>query len=173
MKNALELVPPTSAHLAKPRGALWWKDMDRLLRGEATELAALGKGGIQIPSDRLQLAILVLGMGYGLCMGIYALLRGEQASVIQLISGMVKVPALFMLTLLVKFQSLYFFNALAGSRLSVLSLWRLVTSSVALNMAVLASFGPIVAFFSMSTSSYSFLLLLNVFVFAVSGLLGL
>jgi hypothetical protein len=40
-------------------------------------------------------------------------------------------------------------------------------------MAVLASLGPIVAFFSASTTSYSFILLLNVAVFTTAGVLGL
>ena len=38
---------------------------------------------------------------------------------------------------------------------------------------VLASLGPIVAFFSLSTTSYPFMLLFNVAVFSVSGVLGL
>jgi hypothetical protein len=40
-------------------------------------------------------------------------------------------------------------------------------------VTVLASLGTIVAFFSLSTSSYSFMILLNVVVFGISGLLGL
>src|SRR5947199_302216 len=40
-------------------------------------------------------------------------------------------------------------------------------------LAVLSSLGPIFAFFSVSTTSYSFMILVNVVVFAVSGLLGL
>jgi hypothetical protein len=151
----------------------WIREIDRLLRGETTAVAALRDGGIQVASDRLQLAIVVLGMAYGLCMGTYALARGESASMLQFLSGVVKVPALFLLTLVVTFPSLYVFNALVGSRLSVVGLWRLLTSSVALNMAVLASFGPIVAFFSFSTNSYSFMLLLNVAVFTIAGALGL
>lgn len=159
--------------MEKPGGLLWLRDVDRLLRGEATLLSNLRERGLQVTSDRLQLAIVILGVTYGVCMGTYVLLRGGPGAVLQMLSGMVKVPALFLLTLLVTFPSLYVFNALVGSRLSLLALWRLLTSSVTLNMAVLASFGPIVAFFSLSTASYSFMLLLNVFAFAVAGFLGL
>jgi len=173
MKQSLELTSPSAPILKKPAGPLWVKELDRLLRGKATEAAALRRGELPISSDRLQIAIVLLGMTYGLCMGVYALLKGDNASVLQLIAGMVKVPALFLLTLLVTFPSLYVFNALIGSRLSVGTLWRLLTSSVALNMAVLASLGPIVAFFSLSTTSYSFMLLLNVFMFSIAGVLGL
>jgi hypothetical protein len=173
MKDTVELSSPAPPALPKSGGFLWLREVDRLLRGEVTRPAALREGLIQAPSDRLQLAIVALGMLYGLCMGTYALLKGDSTSLLQLLSGMVKVPALFLFTLLVTFPSLYVFNALVGSRLTAVALWRLLTSSVALNMAVLASFGPIVAFFSLSTTSYSFMLLLNVVVFGVAGALGL
>jgi hypothetical protein len=91
----------------------------------------------------------------------------------QLIATTVKVPALFYLTLLVTFPSLYVFNALVGSRLTVTSVLRLLVASLAVNLAVLASLGPIVLFFSVSTKSYAFVLLLNVVMFGVAGVLGL
>jgi hypothetical protein len=173
MKETVEVAPRLAAPIEKPAGFAWVKELDRLLRGDSTRPSALGEHGLDVGSDRLHVAIIVLGIGYGLCMGLYALLRGDAGSLLQFLSGAVKVPALFLLTLLVTFPSLYVFNALVGSRLSAVALWRLLTSSVALNMAVLASFGPIVAFFSMSTTSYSFMLLLNVLVFAVAGAFGL
>ncbi len=71
------------------------------------------------------------------------------------------------------FPSLYVFNALVGSRLSISSLLRLLIAAMAVTVAVLASLGPIVAFFSVSTTSYPFMLLLNVLVFAASGTLGM
>jgi hypothetical protein len=72
----------------------------------------------------------------------------------------------------VTFPSLYVFNALVGSRLSFAAIFQLLVGSLAVNAAVLASLGPIVAFFSVSTTSYPFILLLNVLVFVVSGVLG-
>lgn len=173
MKETIELNPEAPPPFSKPGGFLWLKEVDRLLRGDATRLSTLQEGGLQVTAERLQLAIVFLGMGYGVCMGTYALWKGEPSAVLQFLSGMVKVPALFLLTLLVTFPSLYVFNALVGSRLGARALWRLLTCSVALNMAVLASFGPIVAFFSLSTTSYSFMLLLNVLAFGIAGLLGL
>jgi hypothetical protein len=44
---------------------------------------------------------------------------------------------------------------------------------LAVNLAVLASLGPIVLFFSLTTKSYAFIQLLNVVVFSVAGVLGL
>ena len=80
---------------------------------------------------------------------------------------------LFLLTLVVTFPSLYVFNALVGSRLKMLPTLKLLVASLAVNMAVLASLGPILAFFSVSTPNYGFIVLMNVAVFAIAGLLGL
>jgi len=91
---------------------------------------------------------------------------------LQVLSTMLKVPVLFFLTLAVTFPSLYVFNALVGSRLSILSVLRLLVILLTVMLTVLASLGPIVAFFSASTTSYPFMLLLNVAIFALSGFLG-
>ncbi len=62
------------------------------------------------------------------------------------------------------------FNALVGSRLEVGgSVLRLLLASMAVMVAVLSSLGPIIAFFSVSTSTYSFMIVANVVVFGVSG----
>jgi len=50
---------------------------------------------------------------------------------------------------------------------------KLLIASLSVNIAVLASMGPILAFFSLSTPNYGFIVLLNVVVFAVAGILGL
>ena len=91
----------------------------------------------------------------------------------QVLASMVKVPLLFYLTLLVTFPSLYVFNALVGSRLRLLTVVRLLVASLGVMVTVLASLGPIVAFFSVSTASYPFMLLFNVVVYTVAGTLGM
>jgi len=116
---------------------------------------------------------ILLGMFYGLCMGSYAVVSGRAGTYLQMLACMGKVPALFFLTLLVTFPSLYVFNALVGSRLSFTSMLRLLVAAMAVMLALLASFGTIVAFFSFTTDSYSFMVLLNVIVYAVAGFMGL
>ena len=111
-------------------------------------------------------------------MGMFALIRGfetgeYQRSLLQTAASMAKVPLLFLLTLIVTFPSLYVFNALVGSQLRVMPVLKLLVASLAVNLAVLASMGPIVAFFSASTPNYNFIVLLNVVVFALAGCLGL
>ncbi|HEX8551014.1 MAG TPA: hypothetical protein VF681_05605 [Abditibacteriaceae bacterium] len=146
--------------------------LDRLLRGDATRSEHL-KTGFAVSPSGLIVVILALGFFYGACMGCYALFQQGGSSVAQFLSTMGKVPLLFLLTFFVTFPSLYVFNALVGSRLTLQAVARLVVAALAVMLAILASLGPIVAFFSLSTTSYSWMLLLNVMVFAVSGFLGL
>jgi hypothetical protein len=151
----------------------WIRTLDRILRGEATRAADLQDGNLRVPVVGLFVLIDLLGIIYGACMGLFSLTPGGSGHPMQLIAAMLKVPALFLLTLLVTFPSLYVFNALVGSRLMILSVLRLLIASLAVILAVLASIGPIVAFFSFTTTSYEFMILLNVLVFAISGFLGL
>lgn len=152
-----------------------FKDLDRLLRGEATRLGALKSGHIEIDQSKLPWIIIGMGVLYGACMGSFALANTPDKTIalLQTLSSMGKVPILFFATLLVTFPSLYVFNALVGSRLTLVSVWRLLLSALAVMMTILSSLGPIVAFFSISTVNYPFMLLLNVVVFGLSGFLGL
>jgi hypothetical protein len=150
----------------------WLNDLDRILRGEATRLGTLREDSLKIPLGGLLLVILLMAVLYGVCMGFFAGLREGGPFFMQWFAGIVKVPSLFFLTLAVTFPSLYVFNTLVGSRLKFMALFQLLVASLAVNVAVLASLGPIVAFFSVSTTSHPFILLLNVLVFVVSGALG-
>jgi hypothetical protein len=151
----------------------WIKTLDRILRGQATQLSALRGDKFDVPIFGMAVVVDMLGIIHGLCMGLFSVSPGGNGHPMQLVATMVKVPALFLATLIVTFPSLYVFNALVGSRLMLLSVLRLLIASLAVMLAVLASIGPIVAFFSFTTTSYEFMLLLNVFIFAVAGLLGL
>lgn len=156
----------------------WVFELDRILRGEATKPQALQRTEIRIPIVGISVIVILLAMTYGACMGIFALVRGVenseyQQALLQTFASMSKVPLLFSLTLLITFPSLYVFNALVGSQLRCGSVLKLLLASLAVNLAVLASMGPILAFFSVSTPSYSFIVILNVVAFAIAGLLGL
>ncbi len=151
----------------------WWKALDRILRGDATRVSSLSRGTIDVSIGGLTVVLVILGMVYGMCMGCFALFKEGGPSFLQLVASTVKVPALFVLTLAITLPSLYVFNALVGSRLTLDSVLRLLLAALAVTLSVLASFGPIVAFFSLSTTSHPFMVLVNVVVFGVSGTLGL
>jgi hypothetical protein len=152
---------------------IWLKHLDRVIRGDATQPSALRTGEIEQPVSGLVVIGIILGALYGLCMGSYALFQKASMPLLQMIATTIKVPVLFFLTLAITFPSLYVFNALVGSRLSILSVVRLLVIALAVMLAVLASLGPIVAFFSASTTSYPFMLLLNVLFYTIAGFLGL
>jgi hypothetical protein len=151
----------------------WLRQLDRILRGEATKPDQIAGGTLRVPIFGLAVVIDLLGMIYGACMGLFAVMGKDTSRWMQIPASMIKVPALFILTLIITVPSLYTFNALVGSRLRMLSVIRLLTAAVAVMLAVLASLGTIVAFFSVSTTSYPFMILLNVAVFTIAGVLGL
>lgn len=153
----------------------WLRPIDDLLRGEATRVSKLSNGRIELPLRPIFTATTALMAFYGACMSTSALLRlGESPDGwMQLIASAVKLPLLFFLTLLVTLPSLYVFNALVGSRLSIQGVLQLMLASLAVMGAVLASLGPIIVFFSLSTTSHPFMVLLNVVASAVAGVLGL
>lgn len=155
-------------------------ELDRLLRGEATQPEALAARTLNLSARGLAVLAVLLAMFYGACMGSFSLLKATPPGLedpfgpaFQVVASMVKTPALFLLTLVVTLPSLYVSNALIGSRLTLLGMTRLLTASIAVNLAVLASLGTIVLFFSLTTSSYPFVVLLNVAAFSIAGVLGL
>jgi hypothetical protein len=155
----------------------WFREIDRILRGDVTRPTELAAGTIHVPLRPVSAAAVLLGLIYGFFMGWFALVNRRpwvtDQNLQQVLAATLKVPLLFLLTLGVTFPSLYVFNALVGSRLTLGSVFRLLMAALGVTLAVLASFGPIVAFFSLSTENYSFMVLLNVVLFAVAGVLGL
>ena len=168
----------TNEEKRKSKFLAWFEDLDLILRGKVTRPADVQSADIRIPILRVVVIVVVLAVVTGFCMGVFALIRGFETgeynrSLLQTAASMAKVPLLFLLTLIVTFPSLYVFNALVGSQLKVMPVLKLLVASLAVNLAVLASMGPIVAFFSASTPHYNFIVLLNVVVFALAGCLGL
>ena len=86
-----------------------------------------------------------------------------------MLSSGLKVPALYLLTLLVCYPVLFIILVLMGSRLGFLQTLALILLALTLNSVLLAAFAPIVIFFIMTGSTYDFVKLLHVFVMAFSG----
>lgn len=151
----------------------WLKELDELLRGRRTTLELLAEGTDHLPIKPYVLASLVLGALYGVFMGLYAVMTRTPPCFLQTFTTAIKVPALFLFTLVVTFPSLYVFSALLGVSLGLVETLRLLIAAIAINLAVLASFGPITGFFTLTTTSYHFMKLLNVIFFATAGAIGL
>lgn len=156
-----------------PDGPSWLGRLDAVLRGGYTTAPAIAEGRVDV--DVRQLGRLGLGLGavYGASLGAYGLCHDGDQPWLQLLSSMLKLPLLFLLTLLVTFPSLYVFAALLRSPLGRLATLRLLLIAVVVDLAVLASLGPVFAFFAASTQSYQFLLLLNVVFCGAAGLVSL
>ena len=148
-------------------------EIDQTLRGGHSRPEALGEGRIDVPVRQLVLGSLIFGMVYGLSMGLYGALRATEHGWLFLAASMLKVPLVFLCTLIVTFPSLYTFSALAGSTLGAKATLRLILIAITVNLAILAGFAPVTAFFVMCTESYVFVKLLNVLFFGIAGLVSL
>ncbi len=144
-----------------------FRELDRVLRGEPLAGDSTAKQWRSLVGVNILLAV-----AYGCCMGSFGIFGRAEPEYWQVVASGLKVPMLFLLTLAVTFPSLYVFNTILGTKLPFGKLVRLITSAMSVLNAVLASLGPVVAFFSATTTNYSFILLLNVVVFAVSGMFG-
>jgi hypothetical protein len=146
--------------------------IESLLR-RSRPAAEVCAGGPGVPQTRTLVgAVIVLGAAYGLCMGLYGWLYGADYNGLHMFAVTLKVPALFLLTLVVTCPSLHVFSALARSTLHFRHTVRLLLAATATSLAVLASFGPVTAFFTFCTKSHPFMQLLNTALFAIAGLVG-
>jgi hypothetical protein len=68
--------------------------------------------------------------------------------------------------------SLYFFSLLFGSNQSLRQSLAVILTAITVTSVLLLSCAPITLFFLLTTSHYQFFKLLNVAIFAISGLMG-
>jgi hypothetical protein len=105
---------------------------------------------------------------------LYGAVMGSTHSLWQTVSSAVKLPLLFLATLLVCVPSLYFFSLLFGSNQSLNQNLAVILTAITVTSVLLLSFAPITLFFLLTTpSQYQFFKLLNVGIFTISGLMGI
>lgn len=160
------------------------KALDELLRGARTPappppdvaspdaLTLVDDSREKLPLRWFIPAAIILGAVHGAFVGLYALGSLSSGGLKHLLACTVKLPMLFLLTLFVTFPSLYVFAALGGFRLGFASTFRLLVGSIAVSLTVGASLGPILGFFTLSTTSYPFIVLLNVLLLGIAGIVG-
>ncbi len=105
-------------------------------------------------------------------LALYGAVMGSTHSLWQALSSAVKLPLLFLATLVICAPTLYFFNLVFGSNQSLSQNVALMLTAITVTAVVLLSFAPIVLFFLLTSSQYQFFKLLNVGVFAVAGIVG-
>ncbi len=104
---------------------------------------------------------------------VYGGIVGSFHSWAQALSSAVKLPALYLITLIICFPTLYFFNILFGSRKTAGQHFAVLLTAVSVISVLLFSFAPITLFFLITTRHYQFFTLLNVAVFGITGFIGI
>ncbi|MEM1310443.1 MAG: actin-binding WH2 domain-containing protein [Cyanobacteria bacterium P01_D01_bin.71] len=121
---------------------------------------------------KVESKILSLIIASSLFFAIYGAIIGASNSWQQMLVSMVKLPALYLLTLLICLPTLYFFDILFGSRADFKQYVVLSLTTVSVISVLLFSFAPITLFFLISIRDYHFFLLLNVAIFSLTGFVG-
>lgn len=105
--------------------------------------------------------------------GIYGAILGASSTWMQCLVSVIKLPALYLLTLIICFPTLYFFNVMFGSKRTFEQYLALLMTAMAMISILMFGFAPVSLFFLLSTSDYNFFLLLNVAIMAITGFLGI
>ena len=108
-----------------------------------------------------------------ICFAIYGIIIGSSHSWMQALSSGIKLPAFYLLTLIICFPTLFFFNVLFGSRSTFQQHFVILLTAVSVISVLLFSFAPITLFFLITTpNSYQFFKILNVLIFGITGFFG-
>ena len=137
-----------------------------LLRDRSLFLAEIGQ------RTKLDSKITALLICSSIFFATYGGIIGSFHSWLQALSSAIKLPALYLITLIICFPTLYFFNVLFGSRKSFGQYFAMLITAVSVISVLLFSFAPISLFFLISTNNYQFFVLLNVAVFSITGFIG-
>ncbi|MDF5710487.1 MAG: actin-binding WH2 domain-containing protein [Nostoc sp. S4] len=124
--------------------------------------------GVRLPNKIISLLVCS-----SLFLAIYGAIIGAYHSWMQALSSAIKLPALYLITLLICIPTLYFANIIFGSKRTFGQHLALVLTAVSVTSVLLFSFAPITLFFLITTNNYQFLILLNVFIFALTGFIGI
>ena len=138
-----------------------------LLRDRPTFLEEIRNG------TKLESKIVALIVASSLFFAIYGAIVGASSGWQQMLLSTVKLPALYLLTLLICLPTLYFFDILFGSQANFKQYTALSLTTVSVISVLLFSFAPVTLFFLISIRDYHFFLLLNVAIFSLTGFIGI
>lgn len=103
---------------------------------------------------------------------IYGGIIGAFSSPLQIISSAIKLPALYLITVLICLPTLYIFNVIFGSKETIGQHFTFLLTAVSVIAILLCGFAPVTLFFLVTVNDYYFFLLLNVAIFALTGIIG-
>ena len=103
----------------------------------------------------------------------YGAVLGFFHSPLMALTSALKLPLLFLVTLVICLPTLYLFNLVFGARLSVRQSLALVMVAITVTSMLAVAFAPISLFFLITAPDYGFFKLLNVAILTLSALVGL
>jgi len=115
---------------------------------------------------RLTLLFIGLTFLYGIIMGCYS-------GIAQAITAGIKVPFLFLLSLIICFPAFFVLQFILGSKMKLSHMSIIILSGYVLTGAVMISFAPIIVLFILTGGNYYFLQLLHIAIFALAGIFGM
>lgn len=105
-------------------------------------------------------------------LAVYGIMMGASHSFLQALSSFIKLPVLFLVTLLITTPSLHIFYSLFGARQTLSQTIAILLTAISTTILLLQGFAPFTLFFLVTSNHYHFFKLLNVGFFTVSGFLG-
>jgi hypothetical protein len=108
-----------------------------------------------------------------LSLAAYGAVLGASHSAMQAASSAVKLPLLFLATLLICLPTLYLFNLIFGARLGMMQAIVLIMVCITVISVLALAFAPISLFFLITANDYEFFKLLNVAILVLSAFVGL
>lgn len=142
--------------------------VERILRARAAYFAEIGQNQ-DLPDKILHLLILI-ALGFSIFGGVAALSGRALGPALW---GIVKLPALFLISGLICLPTLYYFSVLFGSRLRFLQMITLILTSQAVAAVLALGVTPISLLFLLSGTDAAFLVLLNIGALGLCATLGL
>lgn len=121
---------------------------------------------------KIETKIVSLLISSSIFFAIYGAIIGTSSGWLQAVSSAIKLPALYLITLVICLPTLFFFDILFGSALGFSQYAALILTTVAVISVLLFSFAPITLFFLISVHDYNFFLLMNVAIFGLTGIVG-
>lgn len=106
-------------------------------------------------------------------LALYGVVLGASNGFMQALASAVKLPILFLVTLLICLPTLYLFNLVFGARLSIRQALALVLVAVTVISALSLAFAPVSLFFLVTAPNYAFYKILNVVILMLTGAVGL
>lgn len=115
---------------------------------------------------RLTLLFIMLTFLYGVVMGFYS-------GPLQALTAGIKVPVMFLLSLLICYPAFFVLQFILGSKMQLSHMTVIILSGYVLTGAIMVSFAPIVVLFVLTGGNYYFLQLLHIAIFAVAAIFGM